>query len=192
MSTERKPPTWGLVIGILGVCFGALGLMGGAYEIMMPMMLSMQKKMVQSMEKSVKESASARKDCEPKPCAPKVDPDPAFKAMDEFMTAPPWYTVFAYVNGSLQLLLSALYMLAALFLLLVKRGAATFFLTVASISAVRNLVAIGVGVSAGSFLAFWSLASGAGGFLVDLVLITVVAASDRSAYGMPAAGAEGR
>ena len=185
MSAERKPPTWGLVVGILGVCFGALGLVGGAYEIMMPMMLSMQKKMVQGIQLSARESAPAAEDCKPKPCAPKVDPDAAFRTMDEFMSAPPWYTPFAYANGGLQLLLGALYMLAALFLLLVKRGAATFFLWVASLSAVRNLVAIGAGISAGSFLAFWSVASGAGGFLVDLVLITVVAVSDRSAYRAP-------
>lgn len=113
---------------------------------------------------------------------PQVDPEAVFEAMDEFMTYPPWYKRFAFINGGLQLLLGALYILASIFLLLVKGGAATFFMTVAGISAVRNLVAIGIGLSAGSFFAFWTVTSGAVGFLIDLVLIIVVMVSDRSIY----------
>jgi hypothetical protein len=156
--------------------------MGGAYELMMPMMLSMQKKMMEGMKESIKERPQASDSREAKPSVPKVDPEAAFKVFEEFMSAPSWYALFAYINGGLQLFFSALYILASVFLLLVKRGAATFFLWVAAISAIRNLVAAGIGLSAGSFFAFWSVASGAGGFLIDLVLIIVVAVSDRSTY----------
>ena len=182
MSAENKPPTWATVVGILGICFGALGLMGGAYELMMPMMLSMQKKMMAGMKESIKEKPQASDPREAKPSVPKADPAAAFKFFDEFMSAPHWYPRFAYVNGGLQLLFSALYILAAVFLLLVKRGAATFFMWVAALSAIRNLAAVGIGLAAGSFFAFWSVGSGAAGFLIDLVLIIVVAVSDRSPY----------
>jgi len=71
-------------------------------------------------------------------------------------------------------------------LLVVRRGAATLFLWVAAASALRNLAAVGFAISAASFFAFWTVGSGAGGFLIDLVLVIVVAVSDRSAYSTPA------
>jgi len=200
MTTDKKPPAWGMVVGILGICFGALGLMGGGYELMMPMMMSMQKKMMEGMRESIKEKppAAAEKETEKprtakrkqraadsgetRPPVPKVDPDAMFKTMEGLMSGPPWYERFAYINGGLQLLLSAVYILASAFLLLARRGAATLFLCVAGISALRNLTAVIVGLSAGSFFAFWSVTSGAGGLAIDLVLIIIVALSDRSAY----------
>src|SRR6266540_573234 len=182
MSAEKKPPAWANIVGILGICFGALGLLGGSYEVMMPMMLSMQKKMMEGMKDSIKETRQASKAGKANPPEPKVNPDAVFKTMEEFMSPPPWYEPFAYANGGLQLLLSALYILASVFLLLVKRGAATFFMSVASVSAVQGLAAVGFGLSASSFFAFWSVATGVVGFLIDLVLIIVVAVSDRSLY----------
>jgi hypothetical protein len=183
MTAERKAPTWGMVVGILGICFGALGLMGGGYELMMPMMMSMQKKMMEGMRQSVKERPQASaEEGKQKAEAPKVDPEAVFKTMEDFMSGPPWYEKFSYINGGMQLLLSALYILASAFLLLARRGAATFFIWVAAISALRSLTAVVVGLSAGSFLAFWSVASGTAGLAIDLVLIAIVAVSDRSPY----------
>jgi hypothetical protein len=182
MSVEKKPPTWATVVGILGVTFGAFGLMGGGYELMMPMMMSLQKRMMQGMKETIKEQPQAQDSREGKTAAPQVNPDALFKVMEDFMSGPPWYERFSYINGALQLVLSALYILASVFLLLLRRGAATFFVSVAAISALRNLVAIGAGISAGSFFAFWTVTSGSAGFLIDLVLIIVVAVSDRSMY----------
>jgi hypothetical protein len=154
------------------------------------MMFSMQSKMMQGMKESLKAKPEAPQSREAdKPAAPTIHAEAAFKTMEEFMSMPPWYERFAYINGGLQLLLSALYILACVFLLLVRRGAATFFLSVAAISAVRNVAAVAVGISAGSFFAFWSVASGASGFLIDLVLIIVVAVSDRSPYRTATAAA---
>lgn len=182
MSAEKKPPAWATIVGILGICFGALGLMGGGYELMMPMMMSMQKKMMEGMKESIKEAPKAPASSAAKPSGPPVDPKAVFKTFEDFMSVPPWYERFAYINGTLQLLLAALYILASVFLLLVRRGAATFFLAVAAVSAVRNLAAVAIGLSTGSFFAFWSVGAGAAGFLIDLVLSIVVLVSDRSAY----------
>lgn len=183
MNTAQKPPSWATLVGVLGICFGVLGLIGGGYELMMPMMLSMQGRMMESMKESAKEAAKKPRCPENgKTAQPDINPDAMFESMKEFMTVPPWHTRFAYANGSLQLVLGALYILSSIFLMLLKRGAAMFFLAVASLSALRNIVAFGVGIYAGSFMAFWSVISGAGGLLIDLVLLIVVAVSDRSMY----------
>jgi hypothetical protein len=182
MSGEKKPPAWATIVGILGICFGALGLMGGGYELMMPMMMSMQKKMMEGMKDSIKQAPKASAPSAAKPSEPPVDPRVIFKTFEEFMSMPPWYERFSYINGTLQLLLAALYILASVFLLVVRRGAATFFVAVAAVSSLRNLAAVAIGLSSGSFMAFWSVAAGAAGFLIDLVLSIVVLVSDRSAY----------
>jgi hypothetical protein len=178
VKTEKKTPTWVTVVGILGICFGALGLMGGSYEMAMPTMISMQKKMIESMKESAKEA----REKSPYPDKPnqtqtQIDPTSMFETMEDFMSVPPWYSKYTYTNGSLQLTLGALYILASIFLLLGKRGAIPFFLSIAAVSAVRNIVALAAGICMTSFIAFWSMATGAWGFLIDLVLIIVVASS---------------
>ena len=187
METKKKPPSWGSVVGVLGICFGVLGLLGGTYELLMPAMFDMQKDMMASMREAMKE-AEAKKAEEP-PCPQdkstnrqNIDPDKMFESMEKMWNFPSWYKTWAITNGTLQMLLAAAYVLAAIFLLIVKRGAPTLFMGVAGASMLRNIASLSVGLLSGSMLAFWAISSAAFGFLIDMVLIIVVAVSDRSVY----------
>lgn len=151
MNEKKKPPTWANIIGILGICFGALGMVGGSYEIMMPLMMEMQGKMVESMKRSAAEQSESDGDDSTQPFH---GPEEMFQTMQDLMAAPSWYSKFAYANGGLQLLFGGLLVLASIFLLIIKQGATTFFLTIAALSAVRNIVALGVGISTSSLMAF--------------------------------------
>jgi hypothetical protein len=187
MSAKKKPPTWANVIGILGICFGALGMIGGGYEIMMPLMIDIQGKMIESMKESTKSVPERSNYDKGETAQLEPDPEAMLQTMQDLMATPPWYSTFAFTNGGLQLLFGALLILSSIFLLVIKQGATTFFLTVAVLSAIRNITALSVGISMSSLMAFWSIVSGAGGFLIDLILIIVVMVSDRSIYKQPQA-----
>ena len=186
MENKKTPPRWGSVVGILGIIFGALGLMGGTYELMMPAMFEMQEKMMDSMKNIEKSEKKQR--AEKPPCpddynfSTNSDMSSPFDIMKEMWKVPPWYMKWAYVNGSLALILGAAYILASIFLLIVRVGAPIMFISVAALSMLRNAMAIGIGLSAGSFMAYWSVSSAVAGLLIDLVLIIIVMVSDKSAY----------
>ena len=42
MDSKKRPPAWGSAVGILGIIFGAMGLGGGTYELMMPALIDSQ------------------------------------------------------------------------------------------------------------------------------------------------------
>ncbi len=95
---------------------------------------------------------------------------------------PPWHRTWSLINGGLAGLLGAAYMLASIFLILVRSFAPAMFIAIAGASMLRNVVAFSVGISSGSFFMFWSVSSAVMGFLVDLVLVIVVFVSDKSDY----------
>ena len=190
MENKKKPPAWANVIGILGIIFGALGLLGATYELLMPMMFEMQEQMMTSMQEAA-EKVEAERDKEA-PCpgdqeqreqrASRAEHMAAMESMREIWERPPWHKTWSLINGSLAGLLGAGYLLASIFLLIMRPSAPTFFLAVAGASMLRNAVSFGVGIYAGSFLMFWSISSAATGFLIDLVLVIVVLVSDKSDY----------
>ena len=187
MEPRKKPPTWGSVVGVLGICFGALGLLGGTYKLIMPAMFDMQNQMMESMKEAAKEAEKKKAEQSPWPGdktrhGQNPPPDKVFESMENFWKFPPWYKTWSIANGVLQMILAAIYILACIFLLTVRRGAPTIFIGVAGASMIRNIASFGVGLASGSMLVFWSATSAVSGFLVDLVLVIVVAVSDRSAY----------
>lgn len=186
MENRRKTPTWGSVIGVLGIIFGALGMLGGTYELIMPKMIDMQQEMMVAMKEQA-QAEQKRKSQQPNypdDSSKKSDVDPTamFDSMEKMWRIPPWYRTWSLVNGALALILGAAYILAAIFLIIVRAGAPTIFVGVAGLSIIRNLAALGLGISAGSFVAFWSASSSAMGLLIDLVLVIIVLVSDRSPY----------
>lgn len=183
-ASKSKVPTWANVVGIFGLCFGVMGVLGGTYQIMMPMMMRMQEHMIESIE-SAQKARSERPDpmCPGSvdPGGPRV-PDPGFETMKQMWKIPPWYNTWATVNGSLQMLLGAAYILACIFMLSMRRGAPTIFVGVLIASLLRNTTAFGVGLASGTIMAWGSVTASAMGFLIDIVLLVVVLISDRSPY----------
>lgn len=187
MENKKKPPTWGYVVGILGILFGACGLLGATYELLMPMMFEMQEQMMVSMQEAAETAEKERATKEPCPEESNrqqshAEQMAAFESMRKMLDRPPWHRTWSLINGGLAGLLGAAYMLAAIFLILVKPWAPTLFLSIAGASMLRNIISFSVGIASGSFLMFWSVSSAVMGFLVDLVLVIVVLVSDKSDY----------
>jgi hypothetical protein len=143
---------------------------------------------------SMKEARRANSDVTASPCpgtqdrARNADAEAVFDSMENMWHLPPWYNTWALFNGSLELILGAAYIFASILLLVVRRGAAAIFIGVLTASMLRNAAAFGIALWAGSFMAFWTVSSSATGFLIDLVPLTIVLISDRSAYARPVAG----
>ncbi|MBI1731174.1 MAG: hypothetical protein HYR49_00200 [Gammaproteobacteria bacterium] len=177
MTTQTKPPLAALILGVLGFCFGAFGLLGGVQDLALPYLFSIQKQMAE-----VSQPKPADPDCpEREPALPGVDPGWS-QELRQFVSGPPWYPRYSMGMGVVRLLLGAGCMLASLFLILVRPGADFFFMLVLGLSAARNLTAVGIGIAAGSLFSFWAVVGGVVGFVLDIMLLVVCVVSDRTPY----------
>jgi len=187
MTDRPKTPTWATLVGVLGICFGALGTLSGAYGVLTPAMLSMQRELIGTMHQSMPAGNGAQSGTAAPAGGTLLSNPEAF--VERLLTVPRWYVRWSVVNGVAQLLLGIAYLLSALFLLLMRRRAPGLFIAVAGASLVRNMIAIGVAVFTASLLAYWALGSALCGALVDLALLVTVALADKSAYREPAPAA---
>lgn len=204
MSEKKKPPAWGTIVGILGIVFGLSGMLSSAYEIALPYMLAMQQQMMESMRDTIDDTGSINpaEECEATAndqneaelecfdtgeiAETQAEVDEVFDTMVDMMAVPAWYKDWALINGGLGLILGAGYLLASIFLLLLRPGAPTLFMVIAGLSICRGGLAVAIVASAFSLMLFWSGVMAVVGLLIDVVLIIVVAVSDRSAYAKPA------
>ena len=180
MANRRKPPTWAVIVGVLGICFGAVGTISGAYGLLTPAMLSMQRELVVAMRQSM----PAGQQCAPGSTASprgNLATDPA-GFLERLLSVPHWYEQWSVGNSIAQLVLGAAYLLSALLLLLMRRGAPAAFMLAAAASLVRNLVSAGLSVTTASLIAYWALGSALCGIIVDMALLATVAFADKSAY----------
>ena len=184
MDSKKKPPAWGSAVGILGIIFGALGLVGGAHELMMPAMLDalkVTKSMKPAVARKLPKTENSCPEADGKSCE-KGNPTVRFEPRKGQLARPDWAKSWFLVNGSLGLLLGGAYILASVFLLRVKRGAPTIFLGVLVACMLRNIISGGVVLSAGWVGAIWNFFTALSGFVIDLALLIVIVVSDKSPY----------
>lgn len=182
MATSAKLPTWAVIVGVLGICFGALGTLSGAYGVLMPKMLSLQQEVVVSMRQSMPAAGQA---------APggTLSTDP-MGVLERLLSMPHWYVHWALANSLAEMLIGLAYLLSALLLLMLRRGAPTAFMVAAGASLLRNTVSAGLALGTASLFAYWTLGSAVCGAIVDLALLATVALADKSAYR--SSGAQGQ
>jgi hypothetical protein len=177
MSTPPDAPRWALVIGTLGLCFGAVGFVGGASDIAMPYLVAIQQQAVTQVTRSLEDPAG-----EP---AARADGGPVAELagrVSALLARPGWYGRYARAMAVVRALLGAALMWASTCLILVRPGADRLFMAVTGASAVRNLVAAAAGLAAGSVLVVITVAAGLLGFLVDAGLLLACRLSPRAAY----------
>ena len=189
MSKKKKPPAWGTIVGILGIVFGLSGMLSSACEIALPYMLAMQQQMMESMRENIDDTDSAidpAEECETTEsnqdeaelecldteeiAETQVEVDEVFDTMIDMMKVPAWYKDWALINGGLGLILGAGYLLASIFLLLLRPGAPTLFMVIAGLSICRGGLAVAIVASAFSLMLFWSGVMAVVGLLIDVVL----------------------
>ena len=177
MTTQPGPPHWALILGVLGICFGAFGMLAGAQDIAMPYLFSIQKQAAATISRSIDAPV------EPQSAPAQAEPESDWSgAMRSLLSSPPWYPRYAIAMGMVRTVLGVACMLASLALISVRPGADFFFMLVAGLSAARNLTAMGMGLAAGTLFSFWALASGLIGFFVDAILLIVCVICDRRPY----------
>jgi hypothetical protein len=102
-----EKPKWPKVVGILGIIFGSLGVIGGAQLIAMPNMMEMQKGMMSNMEKAFEEDRLNRRDSAP-------PPKEVFKMFKGIWETPEWFGAWCKIGGTLAILICGFYVFAAI------------------------------------------------------------------------------
>ena len=181
-----KRPTWATVVGVLGIIFGCLGILGAGTEMMMPKMLEFQKQMFSDFEKIIEEDIEKERAKNPdrggEHRGDAEMPLKFFKSISQIWEFPEWFGKWSIIAGLLKLLVSALYLLASIRLLQLKLSAIKLFYWAAGSSIVLGALKAAVAIAAMSFMSIAMLFGGFFGVVIDIVLILVVASGSKEAF----------
>ncbi len=171
-----KKPSWVSTVGILGIVFGVLGLLTAAQTAMMPNMIEMQRKMMESVTLTV-------------PGHPRDQQaiDQFKKTIEELWGNPPaWFRAACFAMGIAGALVNAFYILAAVLLLQMKRFSVVLFYIAMAVSIAFGVIRGVTFVNALPLLGMSMLFAGLVGVAMDLVLLIVVATADKKAFSSAA------
>ncbi len=181
-----KRPTWATAVGILGIIFSCLGILGGGQEIMMPKMLKFQQEMLSDFEKIIEEEIEKERakqpDQEGEPKSSAEIPMGIFKSFTKMMDFPDWYGTWSIISGILKLFVCAFFLLASVRLLQMKPSSIKLFYWAAGSSIALGVLKGIVALSAVSFMAIAVMIGGVFGIIIDIVLIIVVATGNKEAF----------
>jgi hypothetical protein len=193
-----KRPTWATVVGVLGIIFGGFGILGAGQDMLMPYMFTIQKEIFAGIEEQVEREADKQRgeadsvgdhdqELEKRRGIPfDGPPDPMFKMMEQMWNFPDWFPAWSVASGIFRLLLNGFYIMASIMLLMVKPYSIRIFYIAAGTSIGFSIIKAGVLASALSFMGIAMMLGGIFGIIIDIVLIVVVAISDKTAFRSPA------
>lgn len=184
-----KKPTWVTVIGILGIVFGCFGILGGGQEMMMPKMLQMQKEMWITMEQQTAIQANKDGQAENAGDSDKyiakhraVAGAAMIQSMEKMFDVPEWFGTWSIYAGIAKALVSAFYLFASIRLLQLKQNAVKLFYWALGANIFLCCLKAVVGFYSFSFMTMAMTMGGLFSALIDVVLIIVVATSDKMAF----------
>lgn len=182
-----KKPRWAKIVGILGIIFGCLGILSGGQEIFMSQMMKIQKEMFTEMhkrstEKQVNTSPEASEPSQEQKKAPPDFSPEVFKSMEKMWEVPDWFDPFSIFAGIAKALISALYLLASIWLLQIKPISIRLFYWAAGLSIGLSVLKGAVMLSALSFMGMAIMFGSVFGALIDIILIIVVATGNKEAF----------
>ena len=152
-----KRPTWATIVGVLGIIFSCLGILGAGQEIIMPKVFKLQKEMLSDFEEIIEEEIEKERinqlDQEGGNKSGAEIPLGMFKSFTKFLDFPDWFGTWSIISGILKLLVSAFFLLASIRLLQMKRSSINLFYWAAGSSITLGVVKGIVAVSAVSFMA---------------------------------------
>jgi hypothetical protein len=167
-----KRPGWATVIGVLGIVFGALGLLRAGRIMLLPWILRLQKELLGLIAEGL---VTARGGA--------GLPEGVTRVLRLFLgDVPPWIGAWAVALGALSMVVCGFYLYASICLLSMRRGAVSlvtwaFGLSIA-LDVVKGIVFgathsfIGMGIAVGCMF----------GAVVDGILLLVVLTSDKTAF----------
>jgi hypothetical protein len=171
-----KKPTWVKVIGVLGIIFGCLGLFGSMNMMIMPTMFDFQKAIFEAAMEEARHDPGFPRDLMDK-----------IKEMWEF---PDWFGTWAVVFGIAGLLVSGFYLLAAIWLLQLKRSADKIMMWALGVSISLALLQIITIIPACGFIVIAIIGGCVLSIVIDMVLLLVILTSDRSVFARGAVMAD--
>lgn len=182
-----KKPRWAKIVGILGIIFGCLGILSGGQEIFMSQMMKIQKEMFTEMhkrstEKQVNTSPEAYEPSQEQKKAPPDFSPEVFKSMEKMWEVPDWFDSFSIFAGIAKALISALYLLASIWLLQIKPISIRLFYWAAGLSIGLSVLKGAVMLSALSFMGMAIMFGSVFGALIDIILIIVVVTGNKEAF----------
>jgi len=188
-----KTPTWAIVIGICLILFGGCSVTKNIQSINMPEMLEMQQNMMENMTSPTTTNSSTTTSSDSLLTESNVDTtyiqsDEMFKIINEGMHGmfaisdftKTWTVRFGYIG----LLVSIIYILSGVFLLIKKKFSINLVYAALIISIVFSGIESLV-LASDSTAGLLTKFAGFGnifGIIIDIILIVVVVAMDKSAY----------
>ena len=172
-----KRPTWATIIGILG----------GGQEIFLPTMLTMQKQMFSEIKKIAEEQQAKRNSEINSDEQQSKTPNPAFspeifKPMKKMFEIPDWFGLWSVIAGFAKAIVSAVYLLASIWLLQTKPLSIRLFYWAAGSSIALSILKGFVFLSAFSFMGMAMMFGGVFGAFIDIILIIVVVTGNKEAF----------
>ena len=181
-----KRPTWATAVGVLGIIFSCLGILGAGQEIMMPKIFKLQKEMFSDFEEIIEGEIEKERinqlDQEGENRSSAEIPLGIFKSFIKWFDFPDWFGTWSIISGILKLLVSALFLFASIRLLQMKTSSIKLFYWAAGSSIALGVLKGIVALSAVSFMAIVMMFGGVFGIIIDIVLIIVVATGNKEAF----------
>lgn len=189
-------PTWVTIVGVLGIIFGCFGVLGGGQEMLMPKIMEMQKGMFthfqeaikkqheRNTDKSAKETETTEDNHGARTASNAVDEFPIeiFDMMQKMWEVPEWFGTWSIFSGLSKAAVSALMLLASIWLLMLKKAGIKLFYIAAGLSIFLCVAKGIIALSAMSFMMMAMMFGGAFGAFIDVVLIIVVATGSKEVF----------
>ncbi len=181
-----KRPTWVTAVGVLGIIFACLGILGAGQEMLMPKIMKMQQEMFTDFGEMIeaeieKERAKQSYNGEQPPGGDEF-PMGFFDSIINIFDFPEWYGTWSIIAGILKLLVCAFFLLASIQLLQLKPSSIHLFYGATGASIALGVLKGAIALSAGSFIATAMMIGGVFGIIIDIILIIVVVTGDKSAF----------
>ena len=113
-----KKPTWVTVVGVLGIIFSCLGILGAGQEMMMPRMVKMQMEMFSDFEKMIEAEMERERADHPYSEGDYQGnaefPMGMFNSFMKMMDYPNWFGTWSIIAGILKLMVCAFFLLASI------------------------------------------------------------------------------
>ena len=181
-----KRPTWATVVGVLGIIFSCLGILGAGQEIIMPKIFKFQKEMISDFKEIIQEEIEKERanqlDQEGGINSSADIPMGIFQSFIKMMDFPDWFGTWSIISGILKLLVSGFFLLASIRLLQIKPSSIRLFYWAAGSSIALGVLKGMVALSAVSFMAIAMMFGGVFGIVIDIVLIIIVATGNKEAF----------
>jgi hypothetical protein len=161
MTTQIfKRPTWMTVLGILGIAFGLLGLMGSLPNIIAPKIMQFQQRMLQSF-------------AEMEPSDGNPPPKELMDTFESLFRVPGWFETWMVISGILGIFIMGFYIYASIVLLNSKPNSLKLYFQAMWASIGLGILQAILGFSTNTL---FGLGFGIGGLIsivIDVVLLSV-------------------